>query len=1556
MSTVGLKVAVIGLWVLAAQGQPVQYRLNTASTLTKSPTIAVDVDQDGRVDLVAAEDTEFNQRLLWLRNLGGVPPEFETLDIGDRTASGSSMPFLAAEDMDGDGDVDFVFTTVAFFGNSSRLYLVEQTDDDADQWPRRTLPSTERMQDLRLADLDGDGHVDIITLQNRSETNNTRGLRWYRNDGATPPSFIEQDFRSVSNAPELIEVGDLNGDGKLDVVFATGNSSSPLLVLNQSAASVPGAIDFDQRFQNASAGSEPSFGYDALLVVDIDQDGLPEIVAGDTSETAIWSFDSMASSGLVFQRELISPTPFQITDADALVADDVDGDGDVDILLNTDDAGYIVQLRNDGWPAMPLVPVNLGLPISSPDFRIGQAADVDGDGDTDLIIVEGESTSTTSDLTTSRWLERTLVQNQRTLATFSTLQDAIDAASAGDTILADPGAFGDPAIDLAGKALTLESTGGVRTSAGGVLTLAPGASIDADFGESIAIDGDVALETPGTATLAGDAVVVRRAPALGPGAVLQLDGVSAALEANEQFRVRTFFERTTPSETASIRPGLQAWGDINDDGLLDLALATFGRGGPGDPYAIRIIETLGSIDATAGSLIEFAGFDGGDPALVDLDLDGRLDLATSLDDTGEVRWQRNLGPAGGPGTPTTFAAPQVLLTGGAGVTSRGVADIDQDGFDDLLIGGDTHVLARAGGPLVVGPTTPGGTGNLYAVTDLNGDGVVDLVFTPGFGFGTISVSYGLGTSPEPTFGPGTNIPLIVDGFFQYSTLNPAAGDFDLDGDIDLAGVNSFENDLVVFLNDGEPNPSFVPVIVDGGPVSGELAAADFDLDGDVDIVSTRLGLTVFRNDLGSPPSFSRVELPGDFGTLTSAIVDDFTGDGRPDSLLLRNASCSVDTGACEQVLIVEGRGRIAAQLDAPGSRIESLGPLQIGRGAVAVGVGAELVAPKITLLDAGAATTESVTLAGAGTVRADVIENAGTIVADLAGGLTIAGQLRQTVASASRAGRIRVALESAADVGPGVSIVPGASASAASELAGALVITPSPQFDPSALTQPIEVVSSAEGIAGTFDAVLVAPALAGDQFLTVDYGVTPRPAGRSSGTVSLGVASLSGDPELAPPTGFTTPGAPTDAVTADVNNDSFDDVVLVIPGAGGAGGNLTLLISDGVGGFAQQITVPTAIDPRGVAVGDIDQAGGLDIAVTGFGDDTVRVYSTDGAATPSVALESTLGVAELPLLSEPFDIVVGQFNGTGPDDVALTSSGSDVIYLLETKEDPMMDPFEFEPCEVPAGTRPKNLAAPALADLDADGMVDFLVGNAAQGGFGVSVITSAGGFSVTTFPLGDEPGELLLRDFNGDGEPDGVVVRPDGDVLSVLRNTGVGVFAPPADLPVGVAPRSLAAADLDTDGDADLAVVTGIASDRVVRLLRNDTQSAGQLVFASTDQIEVADDTSLVRAGDLDADGREDLVSLSGASTSFRSKTQEGGAVLLNPGPCVADVTTDGTSNGVPDGEVTLSDFSYYLTLWSARDSIADVTTDGSANGVPDGGVTLSDFSYYLGLWSAGCP
>ena len=64
---------------------------------------------------------------------------------------------------------------------------------------------------------------------------------------------------------------------------------------------------------------------------------------------------------------------------------------------------------------------------------------------------------------------------------------------------------------------------------------------------------------------------------------------------------------------------------------------------------------------------------------------------------------------------------------------------------------------------------------------------------------------------------------------------------------------------------------------------------------------------------------------------------------------------------------------------------------------------------------------------------------------------------------------------------------------------------------------------------------------------------------------------------------------------------------------------------------------------------------------------------------------------------------------------------------------------------------------------------------------------------------------------------------------------------------------------------------------------------------------------------------------------------------------------------GVPDGEVTAADVSWFANAWFALDPVADVTTQGAGPGdagfgVPDGEVTGADLSWFVNLWVAGCP
>src|SRR5205814_2978146 len=98
-----------------------------------------------------------------------------------------------------------------------------------------------------------------------------------------------------------------------------------------------------------------------------------------------------------------------------------------------------------------------------------------------------------------------------------------------------------------------------------------------------------------------------------------------------------------------------------------------------------------------------------------------------------------------------------------------------------------------------------------------------------------------------------------------------------------------------------------------------------------------------------------------------------------------------------------------------------------------------------------------------------------------------------------------------------------------------------------------------------------------------------------------------------------------------------------------------------------------------------------------------------------------------------------------------------------------------------------------------------------------------------------------------------------GDAVTILRNKGNGAFAEPASSPVqglGTSPDSIVAADLDGDGDPDLAVANQGSGN--VTILRH----LGSLHFKQTafSPVAVVDTPTSIAAADIDGDHDEDLV------------------------------------------------------------------------------------------------
>jgi FG-GAP-like repeat len=222
-----------------------------------------------------------------------------------------------------------------------------------------------------------------------------------------------------------------------------------------------------------------------------------------------------------------------------------------------------------------------------------------------------------------------------------------------------------------------------------------------------------------------------------------------------------------------------------------------------------------------------------------------------------------------------------------------------------------------------------------------------------------------------------------------------------------------------------------------------------------------------------------------------------------------------------------------------------------------------------------------------------------------------------------------------------------------------------------------------------------------------------------------------------------------------------------------------------------------------------------------------------------------------------------------------------------------------------AGRSPTSFAA---ADVNRDGHLDFAVAN--QGSDDVTVLLGdgAGVFSAAAGPpaaVGDGPVAVANADLNGDGNVDLAVANGSSNDATILLGNGAGGFgaAPGSPLRLGGNPADIAAADLNGDGHADLALSVWQDNWRVAVLLGD---GAGGFTPAPGSPIAVGAGygTARVALDDLNGDGKRDLIVAPSESRMLAIRFGDGtgrfgaaGTVAAGNSPSsltVADLNRDG--------------------------------------------------------------
>jgi hypothetical protein len=451
------------------------------------------------------------------------------------------------------------------------------------------------------------------------------------------------------------------------------------------------------------------------------------------------------------------------------------------------------------------------------------------------------------------------------------------------------------------------------------------------------------------------------------------------------------------------------------------------------------------------------------------------------------------------------------------------------------------------------------------------------------------------------------------------------------------------------------------------------------------------------------------------------------------------------------------------------------------------------------------------------------------------------------------------------------------------------------------------------------------------------YYTTPRTLGNGRGNMADGVAVAAfnhdGYPDIASTyiqdnavriltgtgrgnfsstTEYPVGNQPYSLAAGDLNNDGYADLVTANTSLNSKPGTISVLMNkgDGSGTFDSAQTYTVGWLPYQIAIGDLNGDGIPDLAVTNYGDNTVSIlYGQSGGGFT--------GGQTLATCTNPYGVAIGDTRHSGQNDIAVTCyhTGQLEVFLNNS-----MMPFQPPPAQA-SFQSPEMYSTDSfpttvvMGDFNRDGILDIVTGNSIGNNVSFFAGNGSGGFgsAVNSASL-NFPDSIAAGDVNGDGILDLVTVAPNFNQVAILLGKGDGTFGQRVEFSAGQQPWAVAVGDFNLDGKLD--IVTANTVNRV-NLTIPAYQSMYMTEFPPT------------------KNGRPSInVLLNASGTAIKMTHSPTGTVALGTPVTFTATVTPTVGSTTPTGTATFED-SDGTTLGSAplRGGTATITVPNLSSG-----------------------